>query len=79
MSSSKEDVPSIGVYCTLVTAARVPEETVYEVTRALFERLEDFKKQHPALGALTREWMVRPTTAPRHSGAARYFKEAKLE
>jgi TRAP transporter TAXI family solute receptor len=78
MAASKENVPSIGVYCTLVTSSDVPEGTVYAVTKALFENLEDFKARHSALKALTKKWMSAKDSAPLHPGAARYFKEAGL-
>lgn len=79
MATSKEDVVSIGVFCTLVTSSRVPEDTVYRVTKALFEGLDEFKKLHPALGTLTKEWMIAEDSAPLHPGAARYFREAGLK
>jgi TRAP transporter TAXI family solute receptor len=79
MSTSKEDVPSIGVYCTLVSSSDVPEGTVYTVTKTLFENLEDFKKLHPALKVLTREWMTGTDSAPLHPGAAKYYREAGLK
>ncbi len=78
-ASDKADVLSIGVYCTLVTSSRVPEETVHAVTKALFENLDGLRKLHPALDALNKEWMAKPDAAPRHLGAARYFKEAGLD
>jgi uncharacterized protein len=78
MSTSKADVPSIGVYCTLVSSADVSEETVYAVTKALFEKLDEFKNLHPALKGLTTKWMTGTDSAPLHPGAAKYFKEAKL-
>jgi TRAP transporter TAXI family solute receptor len=78
MATSKGDVPSIGVYCTLVSSSDVSEGTVYVVTRTLFENLEEFRKLHPALNVLTAEWMAEPGSAPLHPGAAKYFKEAKL-
>ncbi len=78
MSTSKSDVTSIGVYCTLVSSSDVSEETVYTVTKTLFEKLEEFKKLHPALKILTKKWMTGTDSAPVHPGAAKYFKEAKL-
>jgi TRAP transporter TAXI family solute receptor len=78
MSTSRGDVSSIGVFCTLVTSEKVPEATVYTVTRALFENLEEFKTLHPALKVLTAEWMATGDSAPLHPGALKYFKEADL-
>jgi len=78
MSTSKSDVTSIGVYCTLVSSSDVSDEAVYTVTRTLFENLDEFKKLHPALKVLTRKWMTGTDSAPVHPGAAKYFKESGL-
>jgi TRAP transporter TAXI family solute receptor len=78
MSTSRQDVPSIGVYCTLVSSSEVSEQTVYTLTRTLFANLGEFKELHPALKVLTAEWMSRPGSAPLHPGAAKHFRESGL-
>ncbi len=77
-AENEADVPTIGVMTTVVTSANVPEDVVYEVTRALFENLEGFREQHPAFAGLTREGMLRGLSAPMHEGALRYYREAGL-
>jgi hypothetical protein len=72
------EVMSIGMPATLVTSARVPEEMVYVVTKALFEGLEEFRQAHPAFADLTPEGMLQGHTAPFHDGAKKYFQEAGL-
>ena len=47
-----QDVETFGVKATLVTRADVPDDVVYEVTKAVFEHLDEFKKLHPAFAAL---------------------------
>jgi TRAP transporter TAXI family solute receptor len=44
----KQDAVTFGVMATFVSSADVSEEVVYEVVRAVFENLDDFKKLHPA-------------------------------
>jgi uncharacterized protein len=74
-----EDTTTFGVGATFVTSAAVPEEVVYQVTRAIFENLDQFKGLHPALAALDAEEMVADgLSAPLHPGAERYFREAGL-
>ncbi|MCC5989092.1 MAG: TAXI family TRAP transporter solute-binding subunit [Pararhodobacter sp.] len=74
-----EDVTTFGVGATFVTSANVPEEVVYQVTRAIFENLDTFRGLHPALGTLDPAEMVADgLSAPLHEGAARYFSEAGL-
>jgi len=75
-SSMKKDATTFGVMATFVTSADVPEDVVYEVTRAVFENLEDFKKLHPAFANLTPEQMIsKGISAEIHPGAMKYYKE----
>jgi TRAP transporter TAXI family solute receptor len=68
-----------GVKATLVTSAKVPEQTVYTLVKAVFENFEEFKKLHPALASLRPQDMVTDgNSAPLHPGAARYFREKGL-
>jgi len=75
-SSMKKDATTFGVMATFVTSADVPENVVYEVTRAVFENLEDFRKLHPAFANLTPEQMIsKGISADIHPGAMKYYKE----
>jgi uncharacterized protein len=68
-----------GVKATLVTSAKVPEQAVYTVVKAVFENFEEFKKLHPALANLKPEDMISDgNSAPLHPGAAKYFREKGL-
>lgn len=65
-----------GVLATLVTSAKVSDETVYQLTKAVFDNFDEFRKLHPALANLQQGQMVKDgNSAPLHAGAARYFKE----
>ncbi|MEZ5923421.1 MAG: TAXI family TRAP transporter solute-binding subunit [Hyphomicrobiaceae bacterium] len=69
-------VPSFGVLATLVTRADTPEDIVYNLTRTIFEGLEDLKSMHRAFANLKRYEMIqRGLTAPLHAGALRYYVE----
>jgi len=64
------------VMATFVTKADVPEDVVYEVTRAVFENLDDFRQLHPAFANLTPEQMIsKGISADIHPGAMKYYKE----
>ncbi len=70
------DVTTFGVKATFVTSARVADDVVYEVVRAVFENIDDFRKLHPAFATLKPEEMISAgLSAPLHPGAARYYKE----
>ena len=64
---------------SFVTSASVSDELVYAVTRAVFENLEEFKKQHPAFANLDPKNMIKDgISAPIHPGAMKYYKEKGL-
>ena len=65
-----------GVLATVVTSAKVPADTVYQVVKAVFDNFDEFKKLHPALAGLTPQNMVQDgLSAPLHEGALRYYRE----
>ena len=68
--------PSFGSEASVVVSADMPDDVAYAVTKAVFENLDDFRKLHPALAALTRNGALRDAVLPFHPGAVRYFKEA---
>jgi TRAP-type uncharacterized transport system substrate-binding protein len=68
--------PTYGVLATFVTSAKVPDATVYELVKAVFDNFEEFKKLHPAFGALDPKEMVKNgNSAPMHPGAVKFYKE----
>ena len=74
--SQKEDATTFGVMATFVSHMNVSEDIVYEVVRAVFENLEDFKKLHPAFANLNPADMIsNGLSAPLHPGAEKYYKE----
>ena len=78
-AGSDADVATFGVGATFVSSTNTPAETVYQVVKAVFENLDDFRKLHPAFANLTKEEMAKDgLSAPIHDGAAKYYKEAGL-
>jgi uncharacterized protein len=70
------DVPTFGVRAVVVTTARMPDAVAYEITRAVFDNFDDFRRLHPAFEALSVARMTHATgCAPLHAGAARYYRE----
>ncbi len=75
-NNNPQDVETYGVLATVVTSAKVPEDTVYNVTKAVFENFNEFKSLHPAFANLDPAKMVKDgLSAPLHPGAAKYYKE----
>jgi TRAP transporter TAXI family solute receptor len=74
--TSSQDITTFGVKATFVSSTKVTADTVYELVRAVFENIEDFRKLHPAFANLSHEQMISDgLSAPLHEGAVRYYKE----
>jgi len=78
MAVANGPVFSIGVITTLLTSEGVDEDTVYAVVKEVHENFDSFKKLHPALERLQPSDMLRGRSAPFHSGAEKYYREAGL-
>jgi uncharacterized protein len=73
------DIPTFGIKATLVTTEDADEETVYQLTKAVFDNFDSFKTLHFVFATLDKERMVSAgLTAPLHEGALRYYREAGL-
>jgi hypothetical protein len=75
---SDSDTATFGVKATLVTSAKVDESVVYQLVKAVFENLDNFRQLHPAFEHLQAADMLKGNSAPFHPGAIKYFKEAGL-
>lgn len=69
------DTPSYGLANGLVISADVPEERVYQMTKAIFESLDDLAGVHPAFGRVSKDTVLNGFGAPLHPGALRYYRE----
>lgn len=70
-----EDIQTVAVEATLIVSANVDEETVYNLTAAIFDHVEEIKLENSKGGELTLESATDITTVPYHAGAAKYFAE----
>ena len=75
-ANNTEGAQTYGVLATMVTSAKTPDNVVYQLVKATFDNLEEFKKLHPAFANLKAEEMVKNgLSAPLHAGAEKYYKE----
>lgn len=72
------DVATISVQNYLVTHDGVSTETVYTMTKAMFENLDQMIAAHSAAKAIKRENAVKTAPAPLHPGAEKYYREVGL-
>jgi TRAP transporter TAXI family solute receptor len=74
-----EDVTTFGVGATIVSSADVSDDAVYAVVSGVFENIDAFRGLHPDFAKLDpKEMASAGLSAPLHSGAERYFREAGL-
>jgi len=75
-TGTDSDATTFGVRATFVTSSDVPEDTVYQVTKAVFDNFDRFKRLHPAFANLSEEEMIQAgLSAPLHDGAKKYYVE----
>jgi len=70
-----QDVPSVAIKNALVTSVSVPEDTVYKMTKALFENTQTLVSAHNAARDIKLEDGPKGLAVPLHPGAAKYYKE----
>jgi TRAP transporter TAXI family solute receptor len=73
------DVVTIAQPNFLAVNADVPEDHVYEITKAMFENLAFLQAIHPAMNELALETALNGLPVPLHPGALRYYQEAGVE
>ena len=75
-AGNTQDVRTFGVKATVVSSAKVDADTVYAITKAVFDDLDGFRRLHPAFANLLPQQMIKDgLSAPLHEGALRYYRE----
>ncbi|MFA5538079.1 MAG: TAXI family TRAP transporter solute-binding subunit [Gemmobacter sp.] len=69
-------VPTISTPNVLVVHADMDEELAYQVTRVLYEHVDELIAIHPAANDTTIDFSLTSTHVPFHPGAIRYYEEA---
>jgi hypothetical protein len=72
------DIPTLAVGNFFVTHEGVDEETVYQMTKLLFENLPELVAAHKAATAISLEGALTGMPVPLHPGAERFYREAGL-
>ncbi|OOG50434.1 TAXI family TRAP transporter solute-binding subunit [Polaromonas sp. C04] len=71
-------VPTAFVQNFLVTHEGVPTDTVYKMTKAMFENLDHLVAAHAAAKAIHKETALVGMPLPLHPGAEKYYREIGL-
>ena len=72
------DIPTVATGNVILVREGVPEEVVYQITRAILEHVDEFRSAHPTVQNFQPEMAVLGPIVPYHPGAERYFKEVGL-
>ena len=72
------DTQALAIKATLAVSAKLDEEIVYEMTKALFENLSDLATAHAKGKEVSAQSAVTGVSVPFHPGAKRYFSELGL-
>jgi TRAP transporter TAXI family solute receptor len=70
-----KDVPVIGYSTHVIAACDLPEETVYQMTKAMATNVPGMAAVVKSIDGLTPKAMAADIGIPFHKGAARYYKE----
>jgi TRAP transporter TAXI family solute receptor len=69
------DVSSVGIPNFLIVRGDLDEQTVYEITKAMFENLDRLVQAHAAAKGIKLENAAKGLPVPLHPGAAKYYRE----
>ena len=70
-----DDVQTVAIKATLIASPKLSEETVYNITKAIFENKDEIAATHAKGEELDLDYAVSGISVPFHPGAEKYFKE----
>ena len=73
-----EDTEALAIKATLAVRADLDENTVYQMTKTLFENLDELGTAHAKGKEVSAEAAVTGISVPFHPGALKYFKETGI-
>lgn len=73
-----EDVKTVAVLAMLATNADLPDDLVYQITKAIFEHRDELVAAHKRAEDITLETALEGMSIPLHPGAEKYYKEKGL-
>ena len=71
-----KDVPVIGYATHIVVSCKLPEDTVYAMTKAIAQNVASLGLIVKPMSKLTPKEMAADIGVPFHPGAAKFYKEA---
>lgn len=72
-----KDIQTVGTWTHLIASCKLPEQLVYNITKALATNVENLGNVVSAVKGLTVKDMAADVGVPYHPGARKYYQEAK--
>ena len=72
-----KDVQTIGTWTHLIVSCKLPEDTVYKITKALASNVENLGNVVSAVKGMSIKDMAADVGVPYHPGAKKFYQEAK--
>ncbi|MDR0599115.1 MAG: TAXI family TRAP transporter solute-binding subunit [Treponema sp.] len=69
------EVKTVAVKATFIVSSRLPEDTVYQLTKSLFESKAEIEAAHVKGRELSTSYAVEGISVPFHPGAEKYLRE----
>lgn len=76
--NQNDAVASVAVQNFLITHEGVSNDTVYAMTKSMFDNLDQMVAAHAAAKAISKENAAKGSPVPLHPGAEKYYREAGL-
>ena len=73
-----KDVPTVAVLAMIAVRADLPGDTVYTMTKVLFEHVDELRTVHAKATAISLETALDGMSIPLHPGAIKYYEEKGL-
>jgi len=74
-----KDIQTIGTWTHLIASCKLPEDTVYKITKALAENIPTLGAVVAAVKEISVKDMAIDIGVPYHPGTLRYYKQAKVK
>lgn len=74
-----QPVQTVGIPNVLVVNAAMSDELAYQITKTLFEKVDELRAIHSAANDTTIKFSLTSTPIPLHPGALRYYQETGAE
>ncbi|MCD6558391.1 C4-dicarboxylate ABC transporter substrate-binding protein [Thermococci archaeon] len=74
----EEDTPTVAVKAMLAVSADLPDDVVYEMTKILYEHVEDLRAVHQKAKLISLDTALDGMSIPLHPGAIKYYEEKGL-